>query len=244
MGRKYIDLTGQNINGIIVKGLYEEKGGTGKHKRWKCRCPICNNIFVTGSQHLRDKNKPISMCFNCGIHQYDDLTGERFGRLTVLEKDKEAKGNRVRFICQCDCGTIISVQANHLSSGEIKSCGCLNSSGEEKISELLSSYGVIFEKQKTFSDCKNRKHLRFDFYIPENKIAIEYNGIQHYEPVDIFGGIEGFLCININDQIKQNYCRKNSIKLYTIDYDEDIEESLVHILSNEEIVCPYGNIAG
>lgn len=244
MGRKYIDLTGQNINGIIVEGLYGEKGGAGKHKRWKCRCPVCNNIFITGSQHLRDKNKPISMCFNCATHQYDDLSGQKFGKLLVLKRDKNTDNKRVKFICQCECGSIVSVQANHLTSGEIQSCGCLISGGENRISEILTNYGVSFEKQKIFTNCKNKRYLRFDFYIPDKKIVIEYNGVQHYEPVDMFGGLEGFLYINNNDYIKRNYCRNNGIKLYTIDYKENIEESLVRILSNEEIVCPYGNVVG
>ena len=57
MGRKMIDLTGQNINGIIVHSPVEEQGGAGKHKRWYCTCPICNEIFIASSQHLRDKIK-------------------------------------------------------------------------------------------------------------------------------------------------------------------------------------------
>ena len=52
-----------------------------------------------------------------------DLTGKRFGRLTVLEKVKEPYRN-VRWICRCDCGSIKTYDGNALKSGNTKSCGC------------------------------------------------------------------------------------------------------------------------
>ena len=94
MGRKMIDLTGQNINGIIVHSPVEEQGGAGKHKRWYCTCPICNEIFIASSQHLRDKNKSISMCSNCSRKNFKDLTGKKcfdepkFIRLAVRTKEE------------------------------------------------------------------------------------------------------------------------------------------------------------
>jgi hypothetical protein len=57
-----------------------------------------------------------------------DLTGQRFGRLTVLERDcleRQGKGD-VRWICICDCGEYSSVVARSLVHGATKSCGCLN----------------------------------------------------------------------------------------------------------------------
>lgn len=53
-----------------------------------------------------------------------DLTNQRFGRLTVLERDKTKK--RSYWICQCDCGNKISVRSDHLTSGKIQSCKCLH----------------------------------------------------------------------------------------------------------------------
>ena len=244
MGRKMIDLTGQNINGIIIKGVVDEEGKAGKHKRWYCLCPICNKTFITSSQHLRDKHKPISMCFDCSIRQYKDLTGMIFGRLTVLSKDNDISNNRVKFICQCKCGSIVSVQSNHLITGKVLSCGCMISSGEDRIGEYLSSKNIVFEKQKKFPGCKSKKDLRFDFYIPSINAVIEYQGIQHYVPIKYFGGDEAFEDRKKKDQIKVDYCMKNNIKYYSISYKENLEEKLEYILSCEEIVCPYGNIAG
>lgn len=56
---------------------------------------------------------------------FEDLTGQRFGRLTVLYRGPNQK-TRTTWICQCDCGNITRVQSNGLKSGRTKSCGCYN----------------------------------------------------------------------------------------------------------------------
>lgn len=53
-----------------------------------------------------------------------DLTNQRFNRLVALEKAPSKKG-KTYWKCQCDCGTIKEIQTGHLTSGAIKSCGCL-----------------------------------------------------------------------------------------------------------------------
>ena len=244
MGRKMIDLTGQNINGIIVNGLVEEQGKAGKHKRWYCTCPVCNEIFIVSSQHLRDKKNPISMCSNCSRKQFNDLSGKQFGRLTVLSRDWNSKTKRIRYMCECECGSIVSVQENHLTSGKIQSCGCMMSSGEEYIGTFLSQHNINFEKQKQFNDCKYKRCLKFDFYIPAINTVIEYQGIQHFEPVEFFGGEIAFQELKKRDKIKQEYCNAHCIHYIAIAYNEDIDVVLLKILSNEDIVYLHGNMAG
>lgn len=64
-----------------------------------------------------------------------DLTGQRFGRLTVLrEEPQRDKYGRVMWICRCDCGNIVSVAGTDLRRGSTKSCGCLPK-GRKKINE-------------------------------------------------------------------------------------------------------------
>lgn len=238
MGRKMIDLTEQNINGIIVHSPVEEQGGAGKHKRWYCTCPICNEIFIASSQHLRDKNKSISMCSNCSRKNFKDLTGKKFGRLLVLSKDNNNKSKRIRFLCRCDCGNIISVQANHLVDGSIKNCiNCkITSKGEEKIKIILDELNIKYEREKIFDDCKYRTNLRFDFYIPEFNCVIEFQGIQHYKPIDFFGGEKIFNEQKIKDKIKKDFCKNNNIKFLEVSYNDNIRKKIYNILLNEDIV--------
>lgn len=73
--------------------------------------------------------------------------------------------------------------------------------------------------------------IQLDFYISELNICIEYQGQQHYQPVN-FGGISdedaynNFLTIQCHDEIKKNYCDSNGIKLIYVPYWENVDEFL------------------
>ena len=56
-----------------------------------------------------------------------DLTGQKFGRLTVLREAPELIRYRYRWLCECECGERIEVAGNHLRSGATQSCGCFKS---------------------------------------------------------------------------------------------------------------------
>lgn len=57
-----------------------------------------------------------------------DLVGQRFGRLTVMEKrGKDANGRNQLWLCQCECGKFTTTSSTHLRSGHSRSCGCLRS---------------------------------------------------------------------------------------------------------------------
>ena len=103
--------------------------------------------------------------------------------------------------------------------------------GERMISEYMNLNNINFERQKKFKNCRHKKRLSFDFYLPDSNICIEYNGIQHYEPVEHFGGQDRFKNQLLHDNIKREYCENNNIKLIIIiRYDEDIDEKLTQCL--------------
>ena len=60
------------------------------------------------------------------------------------------------------------------------------SKGEFKICKFLQRLDIEFEREKTFSECRSLKGnlLRFDFFIPEYNLLIEFNGLHHYKPVN------------------------------------------------------------
>jgi hypothetical protein len=101
---------------------------------------------------------------------------------------------------------------------------------------------VFFSVQKKFKDLKVFHHYsppflglqHYDIYIPSQKIAVEYNGRQHYEPVEFFGGIEGFKETIRRDKKKKEISEKYGVTLLTHKYDEPIEyllEKLSRIIS-------------
>jgi very-short-patch-repair endonuclease len=101
---------------------------------------------------------------------------------------------------------------------------CKNSLGEMKIWNYLTEKNIKFESQKKFDGCKNKRLLPFDFYLPEYNICIEYDGIQHYKAIDIFGGEKEFQKRKNLDKIKSEFCNSNNIKLIRIKYNEDLEK--------------------
>ena len=60
-----------------------------------------------------------------------DLTGQKFGRLLVLERVEKVKGQKPHWICKCDCGNIKSVRGNILGRNT-NSCGCLKKEQDKK----------------------------------------------------------------------------------------------------------------
>jgi len=110
---------------------------------------------------------------------------------------------------------------------------CKSSKGEIKIISLLDNLGIKYETEYTFENCKFKLKLPFDFYLPDSNICIEYNGIQHYKPIEYFGGEKGFEIRKIRDGIKKEYCKKNNIKLKIITYKNDIEEKINEILNEK-----------
>jgi very-short-patch-repair endonuclease len=89
---------------------------------------------------------------------------------------------------------------------------------------------ITYFSQKTFEDCRNINVLPFDFYLPEFNTCIEFDGRQHFEVVDAFGGIKDFEKLKINDIIKNKYCSDNGIRLIRIKFN-NIKNDILQIYS-------------
>ena len=100
----------------------------------------------------------------------------------------------------------------------------LASSGEVKIHNILSDYGIPFEEEYEFDDliASSGRALRFDFAIFDDEgnldALVEFQGKQHYQPVGKYGGRKGLSRQRYNDQIKRQYCLKHGYKLISIPY--------------------------
>ena len=90
--------------------------------------------------------------------------------------------------------------------------------GEGEVANYLGEKNIRFERQKTFEGCKDKNLLKFDFYLPDYNCCVEYQGIQHYKPVERFGGEEAFKENQRRDLLKKEYCENNNIKLLTPSY--------------------------
>ena len=124
-----------------------------------------------------------------------------------------------------ECNHIWKTLPTNLLKGS-KCPNCNRSKGENFVSEWLDSHNIDYVPQKRFENCKDKRLLPFDFYIPLENTIIEYDGKQHTEPIDWFGGEEQFQYTQKHDQIKTQYCKDNNIQLLRISYKDDIEEKL------------------
>lgn len=81
--------------------------------------------------------------------------------------------------------------------------------------------GINYEYQKTFDDLRDDKLLSYDFCIPSKNILIEYQGIQHYQPIDYFGGNTTFKKQRNHDKMKLEYAKANNYNLIAVPYTKD-----------------------
>lgn len=113
---------------------------------------------------------------------------------------------------------------------------CFSSKGEEEIAKFLTLWGYDFVREKRFKECKREGLLPFDFYIESLNLCIEFDGIQHYEAVKFYSKTaeeaqKAFEIRQLNDNIKNQFCKDNEIKLLRIPYYEydNIEQILSKI---------------
>lgn len=140
--------------------------------------------------------------------------------------------NGVNIVCEKH-GLFNQKPSSHLSG---RGCpNCQNSNGELKVESLLKSNNIKYIKQYTFEDLIFKKKLKFDFAIfdfSDNlKCLIEYNGRQHYEQNEYFGGEKQFELTLKRDKLKMEYCKNKNINIFTIRYDEDIDIRFSEIIS-------------
>ena len=140
---------------------------------------------------------------------------------TIYKTDRE----KVKITCKLH-GDFTQLPNSHLRGRGCPSCS--ESKGEKSIAKFLNKFKINFDRQKKFKDCKNIHELPFDFYIPSLRMIIEFDGKQHYEPMDFFGGEKAFERLKLNDKIKNDYCEDNYINLIRIKYTniENIENIL------------------
>lgn len=122
--------------------------------------------------------------------------------------------NPVEIICY-DHGAFKQIPRNHISGGGCPVCR--ESKGEQKIRRYLETKKINFIPQYKFNNCRNKRPLPFDFYLPEYNICIEFNGQQHY--MNLRNGFgRGLEYIKANDKIKLDYCLNNKINICIIPY--------------------------
>ena len=140
---------------------------------------------------------------------------------------------KVKIICKIH-GSFEQNPKDHLNGHGCKYCN--KSKSEQMIEEILKERNINFESEHLFKECRGiQRKLPFDFYLPDYNTCIEFDGRQHFEPINIFGGEEEFIKLKINDKVKDKFCKDNNINLLRISYKEDIISKINYFLDSSII---------
>lgn len=130
------------------------------------------------------------------------------------------------------CNTVYKASHNNITKSYCKCPVCKQKSkGESIIKHFLKENNIYFEEEKRFSDCKYKHTLPFDFYLPGYNLLIEYQGKQHYEPRDKFGGEDAFEELKVRDNIKKFYSIEKHFNFLEIKYTD--LKNIKNILTDE-----------
>jgi len=124
---------------------------------------------------------------------------------------------KIIIICK-EHGEFKQTPNKHLNS---RGCpNCYKSKGSIKIKNILDINNIEYIEEMKFDDCRNKNSLPFDFYLPKLNTCIEFDGLQHFESINFWGGEKRLNYTKNNDEIKNKYCENNNIKLLRIPYYE------------------------
>jgi hypothetical protein len=211
------DLTGMTFGRLTVIERADDYVRTSGRREscWSCECSCPNKTRKTIVGSSLTSGHTIS----CGCYgkemarasRFTDLSGQVFGKLTVIRLDASKK--RIHWLCRCFCdGKIISVDTASLNNGHTTSCGC---SSESLIATQLKSYFTENYNAKTeYKLMKNPDTgwwLKCDIYVPKN-IYVEIHGRQHYEFIEHFHStLEGFEYQQYKDKLKRDWCENQGV---------------------------------
>ena len=208
----------------------------------RCRCECGNEVVV------RKSDVQSGHTLSCGCYQKERATQSNieyhYGYISpygikIIEQARTNEKGQWLWTCECFCGKTFEELPARIKNGHVRSCGCLKSSSNETmIANILERNNIKYQREYTFNDCKSNKNyrLRFDFAVQKSNgtiLLIEENGQQHYYPVELFGGEEGFRATVERDNIKREYCKQNNIQLLELPYyltPEEVESQIINTI--------------
>lgn len=180
------------------------------HLNKKQNCGKCTGRYTNTEEFIEKSNN---------IHNYI------YDYSLVNYKNSYTK---IKIICKEHNKIFKQTPHDHLSGNRCPLCK--ESKGESEITIFLKNKNIKYITQYRFNNCKHKRKLPFDFYLPEYNTCIEYDGHQHFNIIEYWGGEKEFEKIKIRDKIKTEYCNVNNIKLLRIKYDTNVVDILNNFL--------------
>ncbi len=206
---------------------------------WKCRKSVCDHHEWEAVISTRSRGGGCPFCLNRKICPCNSLAEIRPDLLKEWHPTKNEVSPYEIPVGSClkawwVCEKKHEWEAIVYSRNKGNGCPiCKHSRGEKKIKKLLEELKIRYVSQKRIS-YKEFSRLFFDFYLPDHNVAIEFDGIQHFEPIEFFGGQKQLEKQKLYDSYKNAHCEENGISLVRIHY-KDAEEipALVDLAAEE-----------
>lgn len=180
-------------------------------------CPIHGDFEQSANNHLNGNG--CKVCWqeskrsklNDFIEQANIVHSNKYD----YNKTKYINANTKIVITCKEHGDFLSTPNNHLSrkSGCPR---CKKSKGELAIAKILAKHGISYKDEFKLPNY----NFEYDFYLPEFNVFIEFHGLQHYQPVDYFGGEKVFKYIQQCDMFKRSLAREYKIPIIEINYNQ------------------------
>ena len=182
------------------------------------KCP-CGNIVKRSPNTVLQK-EVWKTCRSCSKLLTNKEYLERIQAKKIKIKPlEEYKGMHKHISHLCICGFPRKLTPHNVL--RYQSCGCIKSKNEVFIEQFFVDNKIKYKREKTFSDLKGKrnKNYKFDFYLTEKNILIEFHGEQHYRFVERFHKTEEqFSQAKKRDEIKEEFARNRNIPLIKISY--------------------------
>lgn len=192
-----------------------------KTKYWVIRCLDCNSEMIqrknlfSSCKFCNDKNKVNNL--EDFVKKSSELHNDRYVYDSVNYINSKSK---VKIFCKsCNVYFYQSVSSHLSGSGCPK---CKRSKGELRIEKYLNQSNISFIPQKYFDGLKYKGLLKYDFYLSDLNLLIEFDGCQHFGPVNFCNNvqkaIEDYKLVQLRDKLKNDWAIKNNIPLLRIPY--------------------------
>lgn len=187
----------------------------------KCRCTLCGRI-QTGKTVYNYYDGKKCYCQTKSVKKDEELLLKDFDQICIFLEPYQNTDTPI-LLRSLHCKHEFKCAPKDILRKPLTCPICKSSHGEKKIMLWLEKNNINYCKEY-----KINKQYRIDFYLPDQNIFIEYNGIQHYKPIDFFGGQEQFNKQQNRDQYIRSYCKNNNIALIEFSYLDynNLEEKL------------------
>lgn len=167
------NLIGKVFNKLTV---LEHAGSKNGYNMWKCKCE-CGEEVTTRTAALKSGTTKSCGCIKKVNKFREDLTGQVFERLTVIEyAGSDRTSGSTMWKCKCECGKEITTRKAHLKKGQSKSCDCLTRRSDLNVKHGLYNHPIYSNWEHIKQRCNNPKSPSYKNYGGRGiKVCDEWN---------------------------------------------------------------------